>query len=177
MLAEIKRIVNEEVSSRINQYDVIHEALTNSIHANATKIICVLDSFENPLQDSGKDIVYYKLDTIQVWDNGEGFNNENYDSFCKYRSEHKKRLGCKGVGRFIFLKVYKNAIYKSFLLKEQKKCSFKFDFDFDTDNRKLEDFKVKSNSTIVSLSDLTSSYINNKKNFDRRIDLNIDYIR
>ena len=37
MLAEIRRIVIEDVSNRIHQYDVMHEAITNAIHANATE--------------------------------------------------------------------------------------------------------------------------------------------
>ncbi len=47
MLADIKRIVNEDVSNRVTQYDVIFEAITNSVHANATKIKCTLDSFRH----------------------------------------------------------------------------------------------------------------------------------
>ena len=43
MLAEIRRIVNEDISNRITQYDVLFGAITNAIHANATNIICRLN--------------------------------------------------------------------------------------------------------------------------------------
>jgi hypothetical protein len=49
MLADIKRIVNEDVSNRVTQYDVIFEAITNSVHANATKIACTLFTLEGTL--------------------------------------------------------------------------------------------------------------------------------
>ena len=114
MLAEISRIVNEDISNRVTQYDVLFEAITNSIHANAQNITCILNSYDNPLQNDTM-ITQKKVDTIKIIDDGDGFNQENYSSFCKYRTEFKKELGGKGVGRFVFLKVYNHAIYKSLL--------------------------------------------------------------
>src|SRR5688572_26946235 len=101
MLADIKRIVNEDVSNRITQDDVIYEAITNSIHANATHIICTLNSMDNLLKLDEDESTPRKVDFISIWDNGDGLNDLNYASFCKYRTEHKLSLGCKGVGRFI----------------------------------------------------------------------------
>ena len=106
MLTEIKRIVNEDVSNRVTQYDVIFEAITNSVHANATKIVCTLNSLDNLLKEDEVDLAIRKIDSISIWDNGDGLNEANYTSFCKYRTEHKLELGCKGVGRFIFLKTF-----------------------------------------------------------------------
>ena len=135
MLAEIERIINEDVSNRVTQYDVLYEAITNSIHANATKIICTLNSFDNLLNDEeGNEIADRKIDTIKVADNGDGINDDNYNSFCKFRSNYKIKLGCKGVGRFTFLKVYDNAKYKSSLVSLQETRSFVFDSTFDTNN-------------------------------------------
>lgn len=102
MLAEIRRIVTEDVSSRITQYDVMYEAITNAIHANATKVTCTLHSVDIPLEGDEGALGSKKLDNITICDNGDGLNTINYESFCKYRTEHKKNLGCKGVGRFIF---------------------------------------------------------------------------
>lgn len=39
MYAEIKRIVDEDISPRMTQIDVINEAITNAIHADATEIV------------------------------------------------------------------------------------------------------------------------------------------
>ncbi|MEP7317749.1 MAG: ATP-binding protein, partial [Panacibacter sp.] len=177
MLADIRRIVNEDVSNRITQYDVIYEAITNAIHANATKIICTFDSLDNLLKEDEVDLIERKVDSISVWDNGDGLNERNYSSFCKYRTEFKIDLGCKGVGRFIFLKTFKNITYVSHLVKEQEERTFKFDFDFDTDNIQISPKIIKSNSTEISLSEPSLHYLYPERAIDRRIDLDIHIIR
>lgn len=177
MLAEIRRIVNEDISIRVSQYDVLFEAITNAVHAKATKITCKLNSTDIPANDEGVEIINKKVDTIIISDNGEGLNNDNYDSFCKYRTEHKKKLGCKGVGRFVFLKVYENVNYKSELKTEQEERTFKFHLDFETEDIKIAPRKVDKNLTEISFSRLTPSYIDYDKHLDRRIELDLDAIR
>jgi hypothetical protein len=177
MLADIRRIVNEDVSSRITQYDVIYEAITNAIHANATKIVCTLDSLDNLLKEDEVDLLTRRVDAITVCDNGDGLNDINYNSFCKYRTELKIKLGCKGVGRFIFLKVFKHIKYVSQLAKENEERSFSFDFDFDTDNIKSLPKTIESNSTEISLIEPTLTYLYPERGIDRRIELDIDIIR
>ncbi|AEA45026.1 hypothetical protein [Fluviicola taffensis] len=59
MYAEIKRIVDEDISPRMTQIDVINEAITNAIHADATEIVCELGSTDNPVDD-GESIVTAK---------------------------------------------------------------------------------------------------------------------
>jgi len=44
MFAEIKRIVDEDISIRVIQYDILFEAIANAIHAKATSIECILNS-------------------------------------------------------------------------------------------------------------------------------------
>jgi hypothetical protein len=177
MLADIKRIVNEDVSNRITQDDVIYEAITNSIHANAKHIICTLDSMDNLLKMDEDELTPRKVDSISIWDNGDGLNDANYDSFCKYRTEYKLNLGCKGVGRFIFLKTFKHINYVSELLKEQQERSFGFEMEFDTDNIKKVQKEVKSNSTTITLKDPTFQYLYPERGIDRRINLDIYEIR
>lgn len=177
MFAEIKRIVDEDISIRVNQFDVIFEAITNAIHANAKNINCYFNSTDNPISD-GQTTINKKVDSITVEDDGDGLNDKNYDSFCKYRSEYKKTLGCKGVGRFVFLKVYNNAQYKSILAKEKQERTFKFDFDFDTENIKKASVKeVLCNLTQIDLATLSTNYKNQSKNIDRRIDLDLKEIK
>jgi len=178
MFAEIKRIVDEDISNRITQFDVIFEAITNAIHANATTIDCYLNSNDHLLNDEeGNEIAKKKVDSIKVVDNGDGMNNDNYDSFCKYRSEYKKDLGCKGVGRFVFLKVYNDALFKSLLVKEQEERTFKFNAEFDTDNLEKISKEAASNQTEIFLNEVSLSYLNPQKHIDRRIDLDLDTIK
>lgn len=177
MLADIKRIANEDVSNRVTQLDVIYEAVTNAIHANATKITCTFDSLDNLLKIDEDEFTPRKIDTIRVSDNGDGFNDNNYISFCKYRTEHKIDLGCKGVGRFIFLKAFKHINYKSLLKTEQEERSFKFDFNFDTENIKKVPANVNENFTEIELLEPTLQYLYPERGIDRRIYLDIDMIR
>jgi len=177
MFAEIRRIVDEDISIRVSQYDVIFEALTNAIHANATSIECSLDTHDNLIADGERTFAKKRVDSIIISDNGDGLNDRNYDSFCKYRSDHKKELGCKGVGRFVFLKVYDYALYNSTLVHEQEVRSFKFDFDFDVDNIKKEKSEISTNQTTLTLTHLSKNYYNPDRHTDRRIELDLTNIR
>lgn len=179
MLAEISRIVTEDISNRVTQYDVLFEAITNSIHANATSIKCYLNSNDSQLSDDTREIGSIRVDTIRIIDNGDGLTDENYKSFSKYRTEFKKSLGCKGVGRFVFLKVYKSANFLSKIKDKQELRKIKFDFNFDTENLEKEPLKVLENETEIVLSKLTKQYYDseNDKKQDRRIELDLHSIR
>lgn len=48
-----------------------------------------------------------------VTDNGNGFNSENYTSFLEAYSQLKVRKGCKGIGRFLWLKAFDNVSIES----------------------------------------------------------------
>lgn len=177
MLADISRIVNGDISPRVTQYDVLFEAITNAIHANATEIKCYLNSVDNQLKEGENELGSIKIDTVKIVDNGDGLTDKNFASFSTYRTEHKKELGCKGVGRFVFLKIFKNVNYKSRLKTESEERKFKFDFNFDTDDLVKETVVVASNETILTLSGLTSKYYDDTKKIDRRIELDIETIR
>jgi len=177
MYAEIKRIVDEDISPRMTQIDVINEAITNAIHANATEIICELGSSDKPLHDGESMVTAKKVNTIRIIDNGSGLNDANFESFCKYRSDYKKDLGCKGVGRFVYLKVYQFAAFKSLLKTEQEERSFRFDLNWDSDNVGKKSQAVSENRTEVYLSSISPNYYNPDRHVDRRIDLNLEIIK
>ena len=48
-----------------------------------------------------------------VSDNGNGFNSENYSSFLEAYSQLKVKKGCKGIGRFLWLKAFDEVIISS----------------------------------------------------------------
>jgi hypothetical protein len=132
----------------------------------------------NPIEVNGQDIIRRKVNSIKISDNGDGLNDANYDSFCKYRSEYKKTLGCKGVGRFVLLKVYDYVLYRSLLISEKEERTFKFHSDFETNDlnrNKVEE--VDKNHTEVLLGTLTKAYFDDKRNVDRRIDLDLYAVR
>lgn len=179
MLTEIMRIVSEDVSSRVTQYDVLFEAITNSIQANATKITCTLQCVNPPLEgEDGLSLDKKKVNNITITDNGNGFNDSNYDSFIHYRTKYKKDLGCKGVGRLTFLKVYRNVRYNSKLKDEKEVRSFVFNEIFDTDNlNKEKNEEITENLTEVQFIEVTPEYFNTERDLDRRIYLDLPEIK
>lgn len=103
MQAETLSIVNDLKAVKIEQ--VAFEALTNSIHADATEIEISLNCLNADFANESTLLVH----EIKVTDNGHGFKPKDLESFGKYRSRHKKvRFGAKGVGRFLFLKLFEN---------------------------------------------------------------------
>lgn len=177
MLAEIGRIVKEDISNRVSQDDVLFESISNSIHSNSTEVICTLSTNDSQFGDGDGDFGPMKVDTITIKDNGDGMTNENYQSFCRYRTEHKKELGCKGVGRFVFLKVYESAKFQSRIKDLGELRTFKFGLNFNTDDLQVIKEDCYENSTEVSFSALNPQYYDLGRNIDRRIEMDLEGIR
>lgn len=104
--ADIASIVKDLQPIRIN--NVVFEAITNSLQANADKI--KIKFIQNSLDIP--EVERY-IDKIEIEDNGDGFTKDNTNSFKTYRSTHKKHLGAKGIGRFLFLKLFERVTVQS----------------------------------------------------------------
>lgn len=177
MSINIKRVVMDDVSNNTTELHVIYEAVINSIQAGATKIICRLYS-QPILQDGNGEISLRKVDGIDVEDDGCGFDDENLKSFKQYRTGHKIDYGCKGVGRFSFLKIFAKVTYKSYLSKEKIVRSFPLDFSLDDlIPCDIADDTITSNKTILSLRQYSTALITYQKERERRIDLDLDAIK
>lgn len=57
-----------------------------------------------------------------VTDNGEGFIEKNYHSFLEAYSTLKLSKGCKGIGRFLWLKAFDSVSVKSIYMENDKPC-------------------------------------------------------
>ena len=67
--------------------------------------------------------------SITIEDNGIGFNDENYDSFCELDSMYRASKGCKGIGRLLWLKCFSSVEVDScYLDNEGEKVSRHFSF-------------------------------------------------
>ncbi len=179
MLTVIKRVVEEDISNRVTQKDALYEALTNAIQATATKIVCrfVGERQEMLKGDENDDLGIKRVVSMEIQDNGDGFNKENYESFGKYRTEHKIDLGCKGVGRFVFLKLFNEVSYISWQADSKIKREFKLSFNFESDDLVETNEEVEENKTILSLKDSCSDRFGRDRNIERRIELDLDKIR
>lgn len=67
-----------------------------------------------------------------VTDNGEGFTTRNYKSFLEAYTTYKVAKGCKGIGRFLWLKAFDKIEIKS-IYKENEKW-YKREFTFSINN-------------------------------------------
>lgn len=115
MGTNVPRIVRE-----IKEHDILKrvflEAITNSIHAKATKIDCFVE-VENTLFDDDEKLenkITGNVQKITIKDNGVGFDKDNLKSFKEHQTDYKeKQWGAKGTGRFCFLKLSDTVNYKS----------------------------------------------------------------
>ena len=178
MLANIKRIVEEDIGSKTTYIHALNEAIINAIQANARNIICRFTTVKQSVLETPEGgISSKKVTAIEVEDDGDGFNNPNFDSFSKYRSDYKMSIGCKGVGRFVFLKLFEKVTYTSWLVEDKKKIEFSFSYDFDTNDLHKEDSDVQENKTLLKLSGITDHYFNKDGQSDRRLDMDISKIK
>lgn len=123
----ILRII-KNIKSKTNVYTPIVEAIVNSIEAigkNKNGKIEIIVKRDRVLEfDNTKSAIV----SIEIIDNGVGFNQFNRDSFDTFFSEAKKDMGGKGFGRFMFLKYFDEVKIES-IFKEDgifKSRNFRF---------------------------------------------------
>lgn len=101
------------------------------------------------------------ISSFVVSDNGEGFNDENYTSFQTLDSEHKARLGCRGVGRLLWLKAFDSAAidstFKDPLDDVYKNRIFKFGLN-GVENSCIEVVEANHNKTTITLNGFRKAY-------------------
>lgn len=99
-----------------------------------------------------------RIEEFIVSDNGEGFTERNYKSFLEAYSTLKLKKGCKGIGRFHWLKAFKNVHIKSIYKENDVWYEREFEFSLNNviepeDNRKeIECPDNGQNLTEVQLS-------------------------
>ena len=135
MSVEIERVVSDLGKVSINQ--VLQEAIMNCIQANAKNINIYVD-----YKTLGGGMPCY-VNNMKIIDDGEGFTEQNTQSFSKYKSTHKMQMGAKGIGRFLFLKLFKKVLIKS--------LDKAITFNLNDVSVKQEDYTVED--TTISFSD------------------------
>ena len=70
------------------------------------------------------------IENIVITDNGIGFTDDNFKSFNTYASDFKKMLGCKGVGRMIWLKAFNSVEIHSTYQENDQYFNRTFTFDY-----------------------------------------------
>ncbi len=107
---------------------------------------------------------YTKPDIIgfEIIDNGIGFDSENYKSFQTLDSEYKIDIGCRGVGRLLWLKAFNKVSVKSTF--EEGETNFIREFDFNAINDIHNEAgptttTIEKLSTSIKLSNINQDYL------------------
>ncbi len=125
---KIKNILRQ-FNKKIPFLQPVYESIVNSLEAQATNIIVEFKEEDLlPLPDENGTIIEKKITGFKITDDGEGFNEKNLASFKDYLSDTKISLGCKGVGRFTWLKVFEDIKVES----QINGILVKFDFNENT---------------------------------------------
>lgn len=102
------------------------------------------------------------IENIIIQDNGIGFNDDNFKSFNTYASDEKKKFGCKGVGRMIWLRAFSSVHIDSIYSDGSKYQNRIFDFDEKkaVSNNTVKCIDEKDISTSIKLIGLRSKLKN-----------------
>lgn len=151
----------------------LYEAIVNSIQSISQSEISngyvhvIIERENNPsLFDDAWET---DIENVVVTDNGMGFTDDNFKSFNTYASDFKKMLGCKGVGRMIWLKAFSSVEIQS--IYQENGCFFNRTFTFDSENAVQNELKTTledepNNLTVIKLKGLRSK---NKSNTPKRL--------
>jgi len=98
-----------------------------------------------------------------ITDNGNGFNTENYNSFLEAYSQLKVKKGCKGIGRFLWLKAFDEILIDSTYYENEKWFRRRFSFSLSGINSESNYSIVDNNQacfrkTVVHLKGYKSEY-------------------
>ena len=138
----------------------VYEAVSNAIHA-------INDRFgEDKASEKGKVDVEirvddaFEIDTISITDNGVGFTDDNLSSFETSDSRFKYQRGGKGVGRFIWIKLFETIKVDSIVARSGDHERVQFNFVPEQDesiaHKRVTPAPGHDIGTVISLSDMRS---------------------
>lgn len=151
----------DNIKSDSTPYSPIIEAVTNSIDAinesekTDGRIDITIERevlLPNITTDELPDII-----SIQVSDNGVGFNEKNRESFDTIYSPKKKAIGGKGFGRFFYLKHFSSAAVESYYVHDGQLKRRTFDFGQEYSvvvNERVHDIQDHDTGTVLNLKNI-----------------------
>lgn len=151
----------DNIKSDSTPYSPIIEAVTNSIDAiNESERrdgrIDITIERENILPNAkGEELP--EIISVQVSDNGVGFNDKNRESFDTIYSPRKKAIGGRGFGRFFYLKHFSGASIESYFVQDGqlKKRTFDFGQEYNVvANEQTDDATDHDTGTVLRLKNI-----------------------
>lgn len=161
---EIESIV-KNLSGDICFLQPVYEAIANSLEANATNIEVEFFVDKQITFDNKNN----KIISYCIIDDGDGFTQDNIDSFNKLWSEHKISMGCKGSGRFTWLKVFNNISIISKIAKTASEVTISFNKKYNKDTNIIKtNNNIKNNQTKVCFNNCIYPINKGNKIIDKR---------
>lgn len=162
------------------QLSTIRLADSNALWPLFEAVVNSIQSIEDsPNKDCGKIVIHAhrktsnqfgleskeplgRFESFSITDNGIGLDAENYRSFNTAYSTLKVQKGCKGIGRFLWLKAFDSVKIKSVFVED--KSFFCREFTFTSDGIAPEDNQAETSvqelSTTIRLSNFHTNYQN-----------------
>lgn len=137
------------------------QSIEESTNAHCGQITILANRLEDRQLDMDGNEVIPPFFEFQVIDNGLGFNTINYDSFLEAYSNLKVSKGCKGIGRFLWLKAFTEVKIESIYYENDEWLERKFEFSADKGVEPEDNIKSCSDSqyrTVVTLSNFIFKY-------------------
>lgn len=147
----------------------LFEAVVNSIQSiedspnqNCGKI--VIRAYRKPSTQCGLEQKepLERFESFSVTDNGVGLNDENYKSFNTAYSTLKVQKGCKGIGRFLWLKAFDSVEIKSVFAEGESFFCREFLFTSDGISPENNQFETSTQelATTIRLNNFHTNYQN-----------------
>jgi len=137
----------------VHFYQPLYESIVNSFQANANEVKI---SFNRDNLDNVK--------SYTVEDNGDGFTDDNINSFLELWSDYKASVGGLGSGRILCLKVFNNINIESQI--KERKVIINFNSDFKANNKEylnITDSNLDTTATITKFEKLNDDFISESK--------------
>lgn len=145
----------------------LFEAIVNSIEAIEERgnisdgqiTIRVIRDKQQALPGIEVDETQKYITGFEIEDNGVGFDDNNYESFQTADTTYKMEKGCKGVGRFTWLKAFEKVAIESIYTKESERYLRKFEFTLKNGiDLKENSLNEKAQKTVVKLIGFKKEY-------------------
>lgn len=148
------QVAVNRLNKNVSFLQPVLEAVSNSLEAGATEIVVSFDTDANVLEGMTP-----KINGFTIEDNGEGFIKKNRDAFTKLWTDNKIALGCKGVGRLTWLRVFEKVTIHSLVGQEAVNIEFTTKFNGNSDiNVKNMDKNIENPKTTIIFEQPTDKY-------------------
>lgn len=165
-----------DINGKTTYITPLVEAICNSIDAigekkNGTIDIVLKRDNQLSIGDLGKTRGVGSIVSIDIIDNGKGFDKENRESFDTYKSGYKYKIGGKGFGRFMYLKYFNSvsieSIYKEGIVYRKRTFTFGHNSEIiENENDNIYENQKGSTGTVLHLS-----AIKKNANIDKGLDV------